>query len=129
MIFAKQSIGHGYARQRREDPRLRALIHGALDGRVSTLPVPIPRDFSDWMLGAMWAHPERVLDENARASTSGFARMRPDIVERVVRDVRRDLADGSWTAGTAACWRSQSTTPGCDSSSGCHSSKRRGQWG
>jgi SAM-dependent methyltransferase len=68
----------------------------SLGGQVSIEPVPIPRDFSDWMLGAIWAHPERVLDAEARASTSGFARMPADVVERVVREVRRDLADGSW---------------------------------
>ena len=44
----------------------------------------------------MWAHPERVLDEEARAVTSGFARMAPDVVERVVTELARDLADGSW---------------------------------
>ena len=60
--------------------------------------IDIPRDTPDWMLGAFWAHPERVLDEAARYATSGFARMAPDVVERVVRDVRRDLADGTWEA-------------------------------
>jgi SAM-dependent methyltransferase len=84
---------------------------GELDGRIFPLPeslqpaigrevriqpVLIPRDFEDWMLGAMWAHPERVLDPAARASTSGFARMAPQVVERVVRELGRDLADGSW---------------------------------
>jgi hypothetical protein len=67
-----------------------------LGGQVTTTAVPIPRDFNDWMLGAMWAHPERVLDEQARAVTSGFARLAPDVVERVVRELTRDLADGSW---------------------------------
>lgn len=67
-----------------------------LGGHVDVTAVPIPRDFDDWMLGAMWAHPERVLDEQARAVTSGFARMAPDVVERVVTQLQRDLADGSW---------------------------------
>jgi SAM-dependent methyltransferase len=74
-------------------PRAMAEILG---GHVDVTPVPIPRDFDDWMLGAMWAHPERVLDERARAVTSGFARMAPDVVERVVRELGRDLAEGSW---------------------------------
>jgi hypothetical protein len=30
------------------------------------------------------------------AATSGFARMNPDVVERVVRSVRRDLESGAW---------------------------------
>jgi SAM-dependent methyltransferase len=58
--------------------------------------VPVPRDTPDWTLMSFWAHPERVLDEAARNATSGFARMPPAVVERVVEAVRRDLADGSW---------------------------------
>lgn len=58
--------------------------------------VPIPRDTSDWMLGSFWAHPERVLDANARAATSGFARMPTNVVDRVVSEVSRDLASGLW---------------------------------
>jgi SAM-dependent methyltransferase len=61
---------------------------------VETLPVP--RDTPDWMLGSFWAHPERVLDPDARAATSGFARMSAEVVERVASAVRRDLDDGTW---------------------------------
>jgi hypothetical protein len=39
-----------------------------------------------------------VLDPVARASTSGFARMPPKVVERVVSAVERDLRDGTWDA-------------------------------
>jgi SAM-dependent methyltransferase len=56
----------------------------------------IPRDTPDWTLGSFWAHPERVLDPLARGATSGFARMDPAVVERVVREVERDLATGAW---------------------------------
>ncbi len=59
-------------------------------------PVPLARDTPDWMLGSYWAHPERVLDADARSATSGFARQPPEVVARVVAAVRRDLADGSW---------------------------------
>lgn len=48
-----------------------------LDGEVVVREVPIPRDTPDWALGSFWAHPERVLDAQARNSTSGFARMPP----------------------------------------------------
>jgi SAM-dependent methyltransferase len=64
------------------------------DVRIDT--VPIPRDTPDWMLGSFWAHPERVLDANARAATSGFARMPTSVVDRVVAEVSRDLANGVW---------------------------------
>lgn len=64
------------------------------DVRIDT--VPIPCDTPDWMLGSFWAHPERVLDANARAATSGFARMSTNVVDRVVSTVSRDLASGLW---------------------------------
>lgn len=67
-----------------------------LGGHVHISAVPIPRDTPDWMLGAFWAHPERVLDDGARAATSGFARMPTEVVDRVVDAVGRDLASGAW---------------------------------
>lgn len=67
-----------------------------LGGDVRIEPLPISRHTPDWMLGAYWAHPERVLDSEARAATSGFARMPASVVDRVVSNVARDLADGTW---------------------------------
>jgi SAM-dependent methyltransferase len=67
-----------------------------LGGRVTIESLLLPRDLQDWMLGSFWAHPERVLDPDARAATSGFARMPDSVVDRIVRDVRRDLDDGTW---------------------------------
>jgi SAM-dependent methyltransferase len=58
--------------------------------------LPVARDTLDWTLISFWAHPERVLDAGARGGTSGFARMPPDVVDRVVDAVRRDLHDGTW---------------------------------
>ena len=60
--------------------------------------VPISRDTPDWSLASFWAHPERVLDPVARASTSGFARMPAGVIARVVEAVGRDLRDGTWDA-------------------------------
>lgn len=59
-------------------------------------PLPVARNTPDWTLMSFWAHPERVLDPEARAATSGFARMPEAVVDRVVADVRRDLQDGTW---------------------------------
>ena len=67
-----------------------------LGGRFTVEIVPIPRDCKDWMIGSFWAHPERVLDPEARAATSGFSRMDTQIVERVVSNVSRDLQSGDW---------------------------------
>jgi len=58
--------------------------------------VELTNDTPDWTLGSFWAHPERVLDPAARAATSGFARMPPAVVDRVVEQVRRDLESGEW---------------------------------
>ena len=67
-----------------------------LGGEAQIDKIPIPCDTPDWMLGSFWAHPERVLDANARAATSGFARMPTGIVDRAVSEVSRDLANGLW---------------------------------
>ncbi|AFZ03187.1 class I SAM-dependent methyltransferase [Calothrix sp. PCC 6303] len=67
-----------------------------LGGDVRIDKVPIPCDTPDWMLGSFWAHPERVLNANARAATSGFARMSTSVVDRVVSEVSRDLDSGLW---------------------------------
>lgn len=67
-----------------------------LGGETRIDVVPVPRDTCDWTLMSFWAHPERVLDASARAATSGFARMPPEVVERVARAVERDLGDGEW---------------------------------
>lgn len=69
-----------------------------LGGEVRIETIPIPRDTPDWMLGSFWAHPERVLDADARAATSGFARMAGEVVDRVVSEVARDLKSGLWDA-------------------------------
>ncbi|MBV9606793.1 MAG: methyltransferase domain-containing protein [Solirubrobacterales bacterium] len=67
-----------------------------LGGSVRVETLEIPRDTCDWTLGSFWAHPERVLDPVARGATSGFARMAPPVVDRVVEAVRRDLETGAW---------------------------------
>ena len=67
-----------------------------LGGDNSVEVLPIHRDCRDWMLGTFWVHPERVPNPEARAATSGFARMDQQIVDRVVREVSRDLKSGVW---------------------------------
>lgn len=69
-----------------------------LGGNVAVEPIEIARDSPDWTLLSFWGHPERVLDEQARAATSGFARMDASVVARVVAKLERDLADGTWEA-------------------------------
>jgi SAM-dependent methyltransferase len=69
-----------------------------LGREINVETVPISRQTPDWNLGSFWAHPERVLEPGARQATSGFARMEPLVVERVVRAVQSDLDDGTWDA-------------------------------
>lgn len=56
----------------------------------------MPAATPDWTFAAFWAHPERVLDPDARAATSGFARMEAEVVDRVVSAVDDDLRSGAW---------------------------------
>ncbi len=72
------------------------VIRGWLGGHAESVVVPVPADTCDWTLMSFWAHPERVLDGSARAATSGFARMTPQVVQRVVRAVTEDLRSGTW---------------------------------
>lgn len=67
-----------------------------LGGTTRVEVVPVAADTPDWTFAAFWAHPERVLDRDARAATSGFARMEPEVVDRVVSAVGDDLRSGAW---------------------------------
>jgi hypothetical protein len=67
-----------------------------LGGRVEVQTVPVHRDSPDWTFGSFWAHPERVLDRDARNATSGFARTPEATVDRAVTALRRDLRSGAW---------------------------------
>lgn len=64
------------------------------DTRVET--IPIHRDSPDWMFGSFWAHPERVLDPEARGVTSGFARLPTETTHRVEEALAADLRSGEW---------------------------------
>jgi SAM-dependent methyltransferase len=74
------------------------LVGEWLGGATRIEELPIARDTADWSLGSFWAHPERVLDAEARNATSGFARMPGAVVQRVVAAVAADLEDGTWDA-------------------------------
>ncbi|MGA9856893.1 MAG: class I SAM-dependent methyltransferase [Solirubrobacteraceae bacterium] len=80
---------------RRTMPAVDALA-GWLGGSTTVHAVPVSRDTPDWTFGSFWAHPERVLDSDARGATSGFARLDPQVEQRVVRAVADDLQNGVW---------------------------------
>ena len=74
------------------------LIRDWLGCQAEVVVVPVPADTCDWTLMSFWGHPERVLDADARAATSGFARMTPEVVQRVIQAVTDDLRSGAWDA-------------------------------
>jgi len=72
-----------------------ARLAGALgDGRIEA--VEIPADCTDLFLGALWARPELILDDEVRASTSGFARLDDEVERAAVARLRADLESGAW---------------------------------
>ena len=78
-------------------PRIEQLTQW-LGGRTQVEAIPVSRETPDGSLLSFWAHPERALDRAARDATSGFARMSPVVVDRVVSHVDRDLRNGTWDA-------------------------------
>ena len=83
-------------------PRI-PLLADWLGGSTRVEVVEIPRDTPDWTLGSFWAHPERVLDAEARNAASGFARLDDRIVKRVVDGVERDVRSGVWEQRYVTC--------------------------
>jgi hypothetical protein len=67
-----------------------------LGATVQVQTLPVHRESPDWMFGSFWAHPERVLDSEARNATSGFARTPEETVDRVVEALAADLSSGEW---------------------------------
>jgi SAM-dependent methyltransferase len=74
-------------------PSLDELAH-AIGARIE--PVLIPWDCVDGFFEAYWRRPEAYLDEQVRRGISVWARVGPDAEQRVVRDLRDDLASGRW---------------------------------
>ena len=59
-------------------------------------PVLIPWDCADGFYEAHWRRPEVYLDEEVRRGTSIWARVGSAAEQRVVRELRDDLASGRW---------------------------------
>jgi SAM-dependent methyltransferase len=71
-------------------------ISELLGGRVEVIRVSIPFDCKDGFNEAYYGRPEMLLDQNARLACSGWSFIAPDAVEKFVRDLTRDLDDGTW---------------------------------
>jgi len=71
-------------------------LRTGLGGRTATAVVPIPLGCADGFNEAYYGRPEGLLDRAARRSCSAWSFVAGEVHERFERDLRRDLADGSW---------------------------------
>jgi SAM-dependent methyltransferase len=79
---------------RRQAPDAEAVAE--IIGATSTIPLLVPRDMDDGVLGAYWCRPEAYLDPAVRANCSGLALADPAVVARGVAALEADLSSGEW---------------------------------
>jgi len=65
-------------------------------GAELVIPMPVPHDMRDGVLGAYWCRPEAYLDPSVRANASGLALADPAVVSRGIGALRGDLESGAW---------------------------------
>ena len=65
-------------------------------GATSTVPLLVPVDMVDGVLGAYWRRPEAYLDPAVRANCSGLALADPAVIARGVAALAADLESGAW---------------------------------
>ncbi|MFI9048705.1 class I SAM-dependent methyltransferase [Streptomyces sp. NPDC053427] len=73
-----------------------AELAGALGGRTTVQPVPVPLDCSDGFNEAYYGRPERLLDPGARQACSAWSFVDEDTRTRYAAELRRDLESGAW---------------------------------
>jgi SAM-dependent methyltransferase len=65
-------------------------------GADRVIPLLVPRDMEDGVLGAYWCRPAAYLDAGVRANASGLALAEPAVVDRGIRALQADLESGAW---------------------------------
>ena len=60
------------------------------------MPLLVPRDMQDGVLGADWCRPEAYLDPAVRANCSGLARADPRSLPGARRRLNRTSSSGEW---------------------------------
>ena len=70
-------------------------VAAAIGADVS-IPLLVPRDMQDGVLGAYWCRPEAYLDPAVRANCSGLALADPAVIARGVAALAADLSNGEW---------------------------------
>jgi SAM-dependent methyltransferase len=71
-------------------------LRAGLGGTAVSAVVPIPLACADGFNEAYFGRPEKLLDRAARRSCSAWSLVDGEVHERFERELRRDLADGSW---------------------------------
>jgi SAM-dependent methyltransferase len=79
---------------RRQGPGADAVA--AAIGGGSSIPLLVPRDMEDGVLGAYWCRPGAYLEPAVRANCSGLALADPAVVARGVAGLEADLSSGAW---------------------------------
>jgi len=78
------------------DATVAQAIGADADDPAAVIPLLVPRDMQDGVLGAYWCRPEAYLDPAVRANCSGLALADPAVVARGVAALEADLASGAW---------------------------------
>jgi SAM-dependent methyltransferase len=83
-----------------EAGRYPALEHIAtvLGGDTTVTTIPVALDCVDGFAEAFYGRPEALLDPDVRRSQSAWGFVPGDLIERGLRRLREDLADGTWDA-------------------------------
>ena len=84
-------VGEFTRRQRPDADTVSEII-----GATASIPLLVPRDMEDGVLGAYWSRPEAYLDPAVRANCSGLALADPAVVARGVAALEADLSSGEW---------------------------------
>jgi SAM-dependent methyltransferase len=77
-----------------KEPSLRRVLAALPPATVE--PILVPNDCTDRMFATLWARPEQYLDERVRAATSVWDQLPPEVTERALGRLRRDLESGAW---------------------------------
>ena len=65
-------------------------------GASRSVPLPVPPDMEDGVLGAYWCRPDAYLDPAVRANASGLALADPAVIADGIDRLRSDLGSGVW---------------------------------
>ena len=106
---------------------LLAPSHASVDRVLAALPparvepLLAPNDCTDRMFATLWARPEQFLDPHVRVASSAWDQLPPEISERALDQLRRDLESGAWDEAVRP--------PARDAGVGCRASAHPGRIG